>query len=66
MTHGTLFHTKSTKAKIWKYVILGNAISVCGSAKNENVRLETASETASDSHYQIGYKTTTNDRILMK
>ena len=30
--------------------------------RKENVR----SETASDSHYQIDYKTTTNDRIVMK
>ena len=50
------------KEKIWKNAILGKAIYVRGNAKNENVR----SETASDRHYQIGYKTTTNDRILMK
>ena len=62
MTHGTLFHTKSTKREDLKAWILGKAISVRGNAKNENVR----SETASDSHCQIGYKTTTNDRILMK
>ena len=56
------FIWKVQKEKIWKHAILGKAISVRGNAKNENVR----SETASDSHCQIGYKTTTNDRILMK
>jgi len=56
------FIWKVRKEKIWKHAILGKAISARGNAKNENVR----SETASDSHYQIGYETTTNDRILMK
>ena len=56
------FIRKVQKEKIWKHAILGKAISVRGNAKNENVR----AETASDSHCQIGYKTTTNDRILMK
>ena len=60
MTHGTLFHTKSTKGEDLK--VCAKAIYVRGNAKNENVR----SETASDFHCQIGYKTTTNDRILMK
>ena len=59
---GFYFIRKVRKEKIWKYVILGKAISLRGSARNENVR----SETASDPHYQIGYKTRTNERILMK
>ena len=56
------FIPKVRKEKIWKYVILGKVISVRGNAKNQIKR----SETASDPHYQIGYKTITNDRILMK
>ena len=56
------FIRKVRKENIWKHVILGKAISLRGSAKNENVR----SETAFNPHYRIGYKTTTNERILMK
>ena len=56
------FIRKVRKEKIWKQAILGKAISVRRNAKNENVR----SETAFDPHYKIGYKTTTDDQILMK
>jgi len=58
-THGTLFHTKSTKTDNLKTCDCRKG-DFC--TRNENVR----SETASDPHYQIGYKTTINDRILMK
>ena len=62
MMHGTLyvlyFIRKVRKEKTWKYVILGKEISLRDSARNENVR----SETASDPHYQIGYKTTTRQK----
>lgn len=55
MTHGTLFHTKSTKREDLKTYDCGYGDFF---AKDENVR----SETASDNHYQIGYNTTTNDQ----
>ena len=56
-------HTWDVVGHLFRYCQKGGAgdkaISVRRSAKNvTNVR----SETASDPHYQIGYKPTTNDR----